>query len=100
MTIWKHNKKILIDCLSIEGCTHHENDIFYDTYLDWYYEQVESGLANPNLYFTDICEKISDTEYLILVTDQTQADSYIAMVSAIAEKIGYPVKATVVDHTE
>ena len=86
--------------MSVEGCTRHEDPFFLNVYLDWYYDQIDSGLADPNLDFTDICQKISDTEYSILVTDQTQADSYIAMVSAIGEQIGYPVNTTVVDHTE
>lgn len=100
MTIWKHTKSIIISTTSVEGCTRHEDPLFLDVYLDWHYDQIDSGLADPNLDFTDICKKISDTAYEIFVTDQTQADSYIAMVSAIGEQIGYPVKATVVDHTE
>jgi hypothetical protein len=100
MTTWKHTKKILMDHLSTEGCTQHENEIFYDVYEDWHWDQIDSGLADPNLNFQDICKKISDTMYAILVTDQAQADSYIAMAYAIGDQIGYPLKATVVDHTE
>ena len=100
MTTWKHTKKILFDCLSTEGSTQHENYSQNETlnvYADWYFNQVEAGLADPNLVFDDICKKISDTEWSILVIDQAQADSYIAMAYAIGDEIGYPLNHIVVD---
>jgi|LakMenEpi03Aug12_release.lakeMendotaPanAssembly.Ray.scaffolds.fasta_scaffold824296_2 hypothetical protein len=103
MTTWKHTKKILFNCLSTEGSTQHENYSQNETsnvYADWYFNQVEAGLADPNLVFDDICKKISDTEWSILVIDQAQADSYIAMAYAIGDEIGYPLNHIVVDHTE
>jgi hypothetical protein len=100
MTDFKHTKKIICDCLSIEGSNAHDTDDLVNTYSDWYYEQVEAGLADPNLVWWDVCVKISDTEYSLLVTDQTQADSIIAKVQKTADNIGYPVKFTVMDYTE
>jgi hypothetical protein len=103
MTTWKHTKKILFNCLSTEGSTQHENYSQNETsnvYADWYFNQVEAGLADPNLVFDDICKKISDTEWSILVIDQAQADSYIAMAYAIGDEIGYPLNHIVVDNTE
>ena len=103
MTAWKHTKKLILNCLSIEGCTQHENysqNEISNVYADWYFNQVAAGLADPNLAFDDVCKKISDTEYSILVIDQTQADSYIAMASAIGDEIGYPFTSIVVDYTE
>ena len=103
MTTWKHTKKILFNCLSTEGSTQHENYSQNETsnvYADWYFNQVEAGLADPNLVFDDIWKKISDTEWSILVIDQAQADSYIAMAYAIGDEIGYPLNHIVVDHTE
>ena len=100
MTTWKHTKKILFNCLSTEGSTQHENYSQNETsnvYADWYFNQVEAGLADPNLVFDDICKKISDTEWSILVIDQAQADSYIAMAYAIGDEIGYPLNHIVVD---
>ena len=86
--------------LSVEGCKQHENAIFFDIYQDWYFDQIEAGLADPNLAFQDICKKISDTMYAILVVDQAQADSYIAMAYAIGDQIGYPLSATVINYTK
>lgn len=99
MTNFKHTKKIICDCLSVEGCLAHDTEDFVQTYTDWYYEQIETGRADPNLRWDDVCMKISDTEYSVLVTDQTQADSIIAMVQRTADNIGYPVKFTVMDYS-
>ena len=63
---------------------------------DWYYDQVEAGLADPLHYFLP-CYQSSDTEWEHLVADQDQADSFIAITLAVAERIGYPLTATVVD---
>ena len=103
MTTWKHTKKLILNCLSTEGSTQHENysqNEPLNVYADWYFNQVQAGLADPNLVFDDICKKISDTEWSILVIDQAQADSYIAMAYAIGDEIGYPLNHIVVDHTE
>ena len=89
-----------MSALSVEGCIQHENAIFLDTYQDWYFAQIEAGLADPDLAFQDICKKISDTMYAILVVDQAQADSYIAVAYAIADQIGHPLNATVVNYTK
>ena len=88
-----------MDNKSVEGRAAHEAT-YYDqnSYQDWYYDQVDAGLADNRtmfLAFKPIDHTISVLEFL--VTDQTQADSYIAMAYAVAERIGYPLSATVVD---
>jgi len=97
MATWNYTKKIIMDNKSVEGREAHEHE-FQDTnsYQDWYFEQIEAGLADPNRGFVHL-KLAADTVYEILVTDQTQADSYIAMAYAVAERIGYPLSATVVD---
>ena len=93
MTTWNYTKKITMDNLSLEGRLTHEEEVGY---VDWYFSQAEAGLADSTLSFTPVY-LASDSVYEVLVTNQTQADSYIAMAYAIGEKIGYPLNATVVD---
>ncbi len=82
-----------MDNKSVEGREAHEH---INSYQDWYFEQIEAGLADPNRVFVHF-KLAADTVYEILVTDQTQADSYIAMAYAVADRIGDPLSATVVD---
>lgn len=97
MATWNYTKKIIMDNKSVEGRAAHEA-AFLDrkSYQDWYYEQVDAMLADKTTLF--IPHKFaSDIVLEFLVTDQAQADSYIAMAYAVAERIGYPLSATVVD---
>ena len=97
MATWNYTKKIIMDNKSVEGREAHEH-AFQDinSYQDWYYNQIEAGLADPNRIFVPL-KLASDTVYEQLTTGQTQADSYIAMAYETAIKIGYPLSATVVD---
>ena len=80
-----------------EGANAHINSS--DVYQDWHFDQVDAGLADGAILF-NVYEWTSETVCEILATDQAQADSYIAMAYALADKIGYPLSATVVDYTE
>ena len=86
-----------MDNKTFEGANAHTNNA--GVYLDWYYDQVVAGLADTTKQFS-IYEWTSDSVCEILVTDQAQADSYIAMAYALADEIGYPLSATVVDYAE
>jgi len=68
-------------------------------YLDWYFEQVETGLADGIMDFC-LYEWVSDSVCEIIVTDQVQAESFLAMATALGEKIGFPVSGTIVDYTD
>lgn len=63
---------------------------------DWYYDQAEAGLADPFNSFLPTYQS-SETVWEHLVTDQTQADSFMATALAQAERIGYPLSGTIVD---
>jgi|688.fasta_scaffold1779327_1 hypothetical protein len=97
MTDFTHTKKIIMDNNTPEGANAHTNN--GEVYLDWYFDQVDAGLADSTKQFC-VYEWISDSVCEILVTDQAQADSFIAMAYALADKIGYPLSATVVDYAE
>ena len=86
-----------MDNKSHEGREAHDHT-FQDinSYQDWYFEQIEAGLADETAFFPPL-KLVSPSVYEFLVTDQTQADSYIAMAYETAIKIGYPLSATVVD---
>ena len=93
-----YTKKIIMDSNTPGGASAHR-DNNSEVYLDWYLNQVDVGLADGTKQFC-MHEWTSETVCEILVTDQAQADSYIAMAYALADKIGYPLSATVVDYTE
>ena len=86
-----------MDNKTLEGANAHTNNS--DVYQDWYVDQANAGLANDTTIF-NMYEWTSDTVCEIIVTDQAQADSFIAMAYALADKIGYPLSATVIDYTE
>jgi hypothetical protein len=94
MATWNYTKSVIMDNKSHEGREAHDD--MWPDHQDWYFEQVEAGLADPTMPIV-LMKLASDTVYELLVTDQTQANSYIAMAYAIAERIGYPLSATVVD---
>lgn len=97
MNIWNYNKKLIVDNKSQECREAHENT-FDDpnSYQDWYFEQVESGLADEKNWFAPY-KLASNSVYEFLMTDQTQVDSFIALASAIADHINCPLSYTVVD---
>ena len=96
-TMWNYTKNVILDNKSIEDRVAMES-VFFDANgpQDWYYDQVEAGLADPLSRFLPVYQS-SDTVWEHLVTDQVQADSYIAMAYAVAERIGCPLNGTVVD---
>ena len=98
MTDFKYTKKIIMDNKTVEGANAHINNL--ETYTDWYYDQVDAGLADDLTDISRIFEWVSDSVCEILLTDQAQVDSYIVMAYALADKIGYPLSATVVDYAE
>ena len=79
-----------------EGRMAHEAQ--FEVYQDWYFNQVDNGLADSTVDFNPY-EWVSDTVCEILVVDQSQADSYISMAYALADRIQYPLSSTVVDYT-
>jgi hypothetical protein len=93
MTTWTYTKKIIMDNQTQGGLEAHENAT---AYTDWYLAQGDAGLVDWAYRFLPHC-LASPTVYEILVTNQVQADSYIAMAYAEAGKIGHPLSATVVD---
>ena len=96
MANFTYTKKIIIDNKTVAGVEEH---MAATEYQDWLYDQHERGLADPSVIDVPL-EMISDTVAEILVTDQAQADSYIAMATALGERIGYPLSVTtVVDYT-
>ena len=86
-----------MDLKSADGRTAHEN-AFTDPGgpQDWYYSQIDAGLADPTRTFVPLM-LVSNTVYENLVADQAQADSFLANQYAMAEKIGCPLNGTVVD---
>jgi hypothetical protein len=97
MKTWHYTKNVVMDNKTIEGREALDNT-FLDlgSFQDWYFKQVEAGLADSTMIF--VPQKLaSDTVYEHLVTDQTQADSFIAMAYAQAERIGRPLSGIVVD---
>ena len=86
-----------MDNKTAEGCLTLE-DAFNNVggLQDWYYEQVDAGLADPSKSFTP-SNKLSDTVWEHLAADQAQADSLLAAALAIAEKVGCPLSGTIVD---
>jgi hypothetical protein len=97
MTGFTYTKKIIMDNKTAEGANEHVNN--GGIYQDWYFDQVVAGLADSTKQYS-MYNWTSDTVCEILVTDQAQADSYIAMAYALADEIGYPLSATVVDYVE
>ena len=102
MTTWKYNKKITLGFTSVEGRKAHES-AYHDknAFQDWYYDQVDVELADKNVPYVPY-KLISDTVYEILVSDQAQVDSFVAMVSALGERLGAPIadySATDVEYT-
>ena len=97
MATWNYTKKIIVTHISVDGRVAHEN-AFADLNgpQDWYYDQIDAGLADPSRPFVPLM-LVSDTVYELLVTDQAQADSFLATTYAAAEKIGYPLNGTVID---
>ena len=96
-----YTKKIIMDNKTLEGATVHIDNI--EVYTDWYYDQVDAGLADGTKQFNDFCNWVSDSVCEIILTDQAQVDSYITMAYALADKIGCPLSATVatvVDYPE
>ncbi len=87
-----------MDNKTVEGATAHTDNL--QTYTDWYYDQVDAGLADGTMQFDQICDWVSDSVCEIQLTDQAQVDSYVAMAYALADKIGFPLSATVVDNPE
>ena len=97
MSNFTYTKKLIMDNKDADTRTAHEAQV--DAYYDWYFEQVEAGLADNVLGFV-LYEWVSDTICEITVTDQVQAESFFAMATALGEKIGFPVTGTIVDYTE
>ncbi len=97
MKTWNYTKKLIVDNKTEEGANAHlENS---EQYEDWYYSQIDAGLADNTRFFTEY-EWTSPSVCEILVTDQAQAESFIAMATALGEKIGFPVTGIIVDYTE
>ena len=96
MATWNYTKKLIMDNKSMEGREAHEA-AYTDkgAYQDWYFDQVDAGLADNRSTFAPYT--VTDAVYEFLMADQAQVDSYIAMAYAVAERIGYPLSATVVD---
>jgi hypothetical protein len=98
MKTWNYTKKLIVDNKTEDGRWAHEaayND--QGAYQDWYYDQVDAGLADDSMVFLPHVIPDRDTMYTFLMTDQDQVDSYIAMAYAVAERIGHPLSHTVVD---
>lgn len=69
-----------------------------DEFVDWFYDQVAQGLADSARAWLPYRDTgIDGLTIEILVTDQAQADSYIAMGVATCEKLGYTVSYSVED---
>ena len=97
MSIWKYTKKLIMDNKSTEGA----HDLFFafgnvNGLQDWWFEQVEAGLADNSLEFCPF-RFIPDFVFEVLVTDQVQADSFMARSLAVAENIGHPLSGIIVD---
>ena len=96
MANFRYTKKIILVDTSPTG---HQDDVA-PFIVDCFYDQVEQGLADSSHYFFPYC-----IEYHVehgwtaelLVADQAQADSYIAVEVAVAEQIGYSFSFTIVD---
>ena len=92
---WTYRKQLTCVNASQEEFDASRNDV---TFVDWFYDQVEQGLADSGrawLPYRDIGIDKLTTE--ILVSDQTQADSYITMGVAAYEKLGYTISYSVED---
>ena len=63
---------------------------------DWYFDQVEAGLADNSLDFCPF-RIIPNFVFEVLATDQVQADSLMARSLAVAENIGRPLSGIIVD---
>ena len=98
MANFTYTKKIIMDNKTPEGADAHTDN--RELYRDWYLDQVDAGLADGTKLFSEFFEWTSDSVAEILVTDQAQADSYIAMAYALADKMGYPLSHTVIDYPE
>ena len=97
MTTWNYTKKIVMDNKTAEGCLDLEDAFNYAGGLqDWYFEQADAGLADSAKSFAP-SNKLSDTVWEHLATDQAQADSFLATALAVAEKAGLPLSGTIVD---
>ena len=102
MATWKYTKKLTLDYKSAKGRQAHESAYLdVNAYQDWYYEQIDAGLADGRGPYVPF-KLVSDTVYEIIVTDQSQADSYVAMVDALGDRLGFPIagySVTDVDYT-
>ena len=95
MSNFTYTKKVIMDNMTVEGAYKH--NCYADDHKAWYQHQCQAGLADPLLGFLPH-EYVSNTVCHILVADQVQANSFIAMMYAQAKKIQCPLSATVVDH--
>lgn len=100
MSIWKYTKKIIALTECVACMQKHEDKKFTNHYIDWYYDQVDLGLADGNINFWALNKKISEYEYHTLVTDQKQADSFLELVQTIAKQVNCDIKYLVVDNIE
>ena len=97
MAIFTYTKKLIADYLTVEGRAAHEHQ--GEVYQDWYFDQIDNGLADDTIGYAPY-EWVSDTVIEVLLTDQTQAESLLALCNTIAADVGFPVVGNIVDYTE
>ena len=101
MTTWTYTKKLICEHANAENrqiWKDRSNSVVYE---DWYFDQVDANLADPNLLFLPESWSSNDLVCEILCADQAQADSLIKLHHDI--KIGVEhlpaITISVVDNT-
>lgn len=93
MSTWNYTKQISIIHPSEDSVIAHENNT---DWTDWFYNQVEAGLADSTLRFLPHA-MASALEVHILCTNQAQVDSLLAVQKQVDQNVGFDVQTTVSD---
>ena len=92
-----YTKRCIVEFLSPEGLTAHDNNVEYQY---WYYEQIDNNLGEPTHSWLPF-KYISPTMGEVLCVNQSQAEELVAISNRISEELNHPITSiTILDFSD
>ena len=92
MSSLTYTKRCIVEFSTSEGLIAHLNHV---AYADWYNNQVNNNLVDPNNSFLPF-KSTSATTNEVLCVNQLQAEELMAMIIKIDEQLNHPLTATTI----
>lgn len=102
MTTWTYTKKLISEHANAASREAWRNPDWVTAYTDWYHNQVEAGLADPDTIDTTILPESWSADDLTcetLCSDQAQIESLIALAEIWMKKLTV-ITLTITDYKE